>query len=60
MIEQKDLDIINKICGELEALGYSKPDVGISAAVEENFRVHMSFSKIASQIPEKDTAKYEK
>jgi hypothetical protein len=52
MIDGKDLEALNKICEEIEALGFTKPQLGI-LGVNDNPRIHLSFSKVDFR-PEKE------
>jgi len=55
MIEAKDLELLNRICKELEAQGYTKPRVSIFGATSQESSVNLAFSKIASQMQEGDS-----
>jgi hypothetical protein len=49
MIEAKDLEAIQKICVELETMGYTKPKVTLSDATSEQSNINLSFWKRISR-----------
>ena len=59
MIEAKDLDAIRKVCAELEALGYTKPRVSMTAMTNElKSYITLDFSKCTFQSSEEDISRH--
>jgi hypothetical protein len=50
MLEARDLEVINWVCEELEALGYTKPRVSFADASSEEPIIDITFRKVVSHI----------
>jgi hypothetical protein len=55
MIETKDLESIQKICMEIESLGFRKPRVEINDITGQISNIMFSTSKYVSRTPEETT-----